>query len=200
MRNILISSVKKAFDIYQHFKVKIYQIKSSAIQGKPKLLQPLLCTALQGEIIIGENVTFGFSDSPGFYSTYSLISTRKKDSKVIFGGNNYINNTFTAISEGKGIIIGVDTIIGCNVQIYDSDFHEVAAKRRGVPHNSSAQVIIGRNVWIGNNCIILKGAAIGDDSVVAAGSIVTTVFGSGVVIGGCPARIIKKVPSHSQHK
>ena len=200
MQHIITAVINTVFDVYQLFKVKIYQTKSSNILGKPKLLQPLLCTVIQGKIIIGEDVTFGFRDSPGFYSHYSLISTRKKDSKVIFSGNNYINNTFTALSEGKGIIIGADTIIGCNVQIYDSDFHEVAAKRRGVSHNSSAQVIIGRNVWIGNNCIILKGAAIGDDSVVAAGSIVTTVFGSGVVIGGCPARIIKKVPSYNQPK
>jgi maltose O-acetyltransferase len=157
-------------------------------------LQPVLCTALQGEIIIGKDVTFGFRDSPGFYSQYALISARKKESKIVFEGNNYINNSFTAISEGRGIVIGADTIIGCNVQIYDSDFHVVAAKRRGAPHHSSSQVIIGKNVWIGNNCIILKGASIGDNSVVAAGSIVTSKFGAGVVIGGCPARIIKKIP------
>ena len=186
--------IDSAFNAYQSMRVRLYESKSFAIQGKPKLLQPVLCTALQGEIIIGKDVTFGFRDSPGFYSEYSLISTRKKESKIVFKGNNYINNSFTAISEGRGIVIGADTIIGCNVQIYDSDFHVVAAKRRGIPHHSSAQVIIGENVWIGNNCIILKGASIGDNSVVAAGSIVTSEFGPGVVIGGSPARIIKKIP------
>jgi acetyltransferase-like isoleucine patch superfamily enzyme len=194
MRSIHKFVIDSAFNAYQSIRVGMYKAKSSVIQGKPKLLQPILCTVLQGEIIIGKDVTFGFRDSPGFYCQYALISTRTKESKIIFEGNNYINNSFTAISEGKGIKIGADTIIGCNVQIYDSDFHVVAAKRRGVPQHSSAQVIIGRNVWIGNNCIILKGASIGDNSVVAAGSIVTSEFGAGVVIGGCPARFIKNVP------
>jgi len=56
------------------------------------------------------------------------------------------------------------------------------------------EVIIGNNVWIGSKVIILKGAKIGDNSIIAAGSVVLgKEYPSNVIIGGNPARIIKEI-------
>jgi len=56
-------------------------------------------------------------------------------------------------------------------------------------------IVIGRNVWIGNNAIILKGTEIGDNSVIGAGAVVTGgKLPSNVVIAGNPARILKELP------
>ena len=52
---------------------------------------------------------------------------------------------------------------------------------------------IGDSVWIGGNATILPGVTIGDNVVIGAGSVVTRNIPSGVVVGGNPARIIKKV-------
>jgi acetyltransferase-like isoleucine patch superfamily enzyme len=52
-------------------------------------------------------------------------------------------------------------------------------------------VQIGSNVWIGSGCIILPGVTIGDDTVVAAGSIVTKDIPAGSVAAGVPARVIR---------
>jgi acetyltransferase-like isoleucine patch superfamily enzyme len=54
-------------------------------------------------------------------------------------------------------------------------------------------IIIGENCWIGNNTIILKNSKIGDNSIVAAGALVSGIFPKNVVIGGVPAKIIKNL-------
>lgn len=51
---------------------------------------------------------------------------------------------------------------------------------------------IGSNVWIGRRAMFMPGSGVGDNCVVAAGSVVTKVFPSNVVVGGVPARIIGK--------
>lgn len=53
-------------------------------------------------------------------------------------------------------------------------------------------IMIGSNVWIGRRAMFMPGSGVGDNCVVAAGSVVTKVFPSNVVIGGVPAHIIGK--------
>lgn len=53
-----------------------------------------------------------------------------------------------------------------------------------------APVVVGRDVWIGANAVVLPGVTIGDDSVVAAGAVVTKDVPAGVIVGGVPARRI----------
>ncbi len=66
-----------------------------------------------------------------------------------------------------------------------------------MPHHVTVEwaepVTIGDSVWIGGNATILPGVTIGDNVVIGAGSVVTRNIPSGVVVGGNPARIIKKV-------
>jgi maltose O-acetyltransferase len=52
-------------------------------------------------------------------------------------------------------------------------------------------VTIGRNVWVGSGCIILPGVTIGDNSVIAAGSVVTKDVPEGALMGGVPAKQIR---------
>jgi maltose O-acetyltransferase len=59
--------------------------------------------------------------------------------------------------------------------------------------NTTKPVAIGDNVWIGTHSLILPGVEIGSNSIVASGSVVTKSVGSGVVVGGNPARIIKEL-------
>lgn len=57
---------------------------------------------------------------------------------------------------------------------------------------TKGEIIIGDDVWIGTNSIVLSGVTIGQGSVVAAGSVVTKSFPPYSVIGGNPAKLIKK--------
>jgi acetyltransferase-like isoleucine patch superfamily enzyme len=54
-----------------------------------------------------------------------------------------------------------------------------------------AEVIIGNDVWIGANAVILKGVTIGDGAVVGAGAVVTSDVPPGAVVAGNPAKVIK---------
>ena len=55
------------------------------------------------------------------------------------------------------------------------------------------EIVIGNNVWIGRNVTILKGAKIGDNCVIATGSIVTKEIPSNCVAAGIPAKAVKKL-------
>ncbi len=106
------------------------------------------------------------------------------------------------------IEIGSSCIISWNVGIADSDFHPIApaarlqdaramapflADRPPRPPIRTAPVRIGDNVWIGMGAIILKGVTIGNNSIVAAGAIVTRDVAENTVVAGNPAVSVKQL-------
>ena len=106
------------------------------------------------------------------------------------------------------IEIGSRCLISWNVGIADSDFHPLAPAQRIIdahalapffkdrpprPTLRTAPVIISDNVWIGMNAIILKGVTIGENSVVAAGAVVTKSVPANVVVAGNPAVVTKQL-------
>jgi len=54
-------------------------------------------------------------------------------------------------------------------------------------------IVIGKNVWIGANATVVPSVTIGDGSVIAAGAVVTKDVPANVIVGGVPAKIIKKI-------
>ncbi len=108
------------------------------------------------------------------------------------------------------IEIGSHCLISWNVGIADSDFHPLAPAQRIIdahalapffkdrpprPKLRTVPVIISDNVWIGMNAIILKGVTIGENSVVAAGAVVTKSVPPNVVVAGNPAVVTKELTS-----
>jgi acetyltransferase-like isoleucine patch superfamily enzyme len=106
------------------------------------------------------------------------------------------------------IEIGSHCLISWNVGIADSDFHPIEPAQRLIdaqalapffknrpprPKLRTVPVIIADNVWIGMNATILKGVTIGENSVVAAGAVVTKSVPPNVVVAGNPAIVIKKL-------
>src|SRR5258708_27918606 len=105
------------------------------------------------------------------------------------------------------IDIGSHCLVSWGVGIADSDFHPLEPAQRLIdaqalapffknrpprPKLKTAPVKIGDNVWIGMNAVILKGVTIGDNSVVAAGSVVTKSVEPNVVVAGNPATVVKE--------
>ena len=90
------------------------------------------------------------------------------------------------------IVIGEGVAIARGVKILDSDAHEIYFED-GKKHIVSGKIKIGNKVWIGTNATILKGVTIGDNSIVAAGSIVTKNVPEGVIVAGNPAKVIRKI-------
>lgn len=112
--------------------------------------------------------------------------------KLSIGKNTFINiNCF--IQASGGVVIGNDILIAPNVSIYSENhvFRDIHRKINQQGYERK-KVIIGNNVWVGANAIILPGVNIGDGSVIAAGSVVTKSFPRNSIVGGVPAKIIKK--------
>jgi acetyltransferase-like isoleucine patch superfamily enzyme len=109
-----------------------------------------------------------------------------KGATIEIGDGSFLNEGVNICASIK-VTIGDYAKIGNNVCIIDTDFHPVAPT---TPVRKQA-VAIGKNVWIGANCIILAGVTIGDHSVIAAGSVVTGALPSKCVAAGVPARVVK---------
>lgn len=103
----------------------------------------------------------------------------RRDGKLYIGANTKINyNCIIACHDS--ITIGGGTELGPSVFLYDHD-HDY---RVGLKKNvfKTEPISIGKNCWIGANTVILKGTVIGDNSIVAAGSVVKGIFPSESVI------------------
>ncbi len=105
------------------------------------------------------------------------------DDLVNFQTNGCYYQAFGKISIGKGTIIAPNVgIITANHRIDDLDLHD-----------PPKPVILGEKCWVGMNAMILPGVELGDNTIVAAGAVVTKSFPKGhCVIGGTPAKVIRE--------
>lgn len=186
IKNLII----KLFLYYRKLKYSLYS-NNSNVSGTFSSFQPVVLRG-KGSINFNSNVKFGVTNSPMFYNTYAYIEARTDVSKVTFGNDVNINNSFSVISE-KRITIGNHVLIGFNCHIIDSNFHDLNPKNREETDPNPQEVYISDNVFIGNNVTILKGVTIGANCVIASNSVVTKSFPENVVIGGNPAKIISEI-------
>ena len=98
----------------------------------------------------------------------------------------------TTIVATKEVIVEDDVLLGGGCAVFDTDFHHVALGGVEGREIHSAPVRIGARAFIGYNSTILKGAQIGADAVVGAGSIVTGNIPACEIWAGVPARFIRK--------
>jgi len=102
------------------------------------------------------------------------------------------------------IEIGRNSTISQNTIVCDNNNHPVSPAFREImekmpmnhpsrlwKHSASAPIIIGENCWIGTNARICKGVTIGDNSIVAANSVVTKDVPSNCIVAGNPAKVVK---------
>lgn len=119
------------------------------------------------------------------------------DFKCDFGFNIYfegraIINFDCIMLDNCEIRIGENCFIGPRTCIYTA-CHSLNPVERNTPTCFGKPVIIGKNVWIGGGCTILPGVNIGDNAVIAAGSVVCKDVLEGTVVGGNPAKFIKNI-------
>jgi len=177
------------YPVFLRFKKKVTLGKKLKIKG-----WPYIHIKNNSKLILGDNVTLN-SSNYGYHinmfkSVKILIDGHNAEIKI--GSNSRIHGTcLHAISK---ITIGENCLIAANCQILDSNGHEVlmdAPFNRLKTHDKPKPISIGNNVWIGANCIILKGVNIGDGSIIAAGSVVTKNIPENSIAGGNPAKVIK---------
>lgn len=104
--------------------------------------------------------------------------------------DNVFINAGCQFQDQGGIFIGEGSLVGHNVVLATLN-HDLNPQRRQIC--IPAPIKIGKNVWIGSNSTILPGITIGDNSVIAAGAVVTKDVPENTVVGGVPAKFIKKI-------
>jgi acetyltransferase-like isoleucine patch superfamily enzyme len=177
---------------FQRPRVWKYRLLSSCpnVDGTVNARQPVLFVG-PGRIVLGEDVQFGWRRSPLFYSGYCHVEAAGADAVIEIGDHSEINNNVMLKSEGAGIRIGARGLIGPHVEIFDSDFHDLHPRRRHGGTPRMAPVDIAENVFMGMSVKVLKGVTIGADSVIGAGSVVTSSIPAGVIAVGNPARVVR---------
>ena len=128
----------------------------------------------------------------GLYQRCTLVA--KKGATINVGDD--VGMSGVSVYAFKGINIGKKCLIGANTKILDNDFHPVDPEVRRVrplDEVKSKEINIGENVFIGCNCLILKGVTIGDNSVIGAGSVVSKDIPANCVAAGNPAKVIKQL-------
>lgn len=176
---------------YQKSRIYKYRVFSdiNSMEGTPITHQPVLFSG-NGRIVLGKRVEFGVNHAPFFYNGYSYVEARFSTGEVVIGNNVRFNNNCTIVSAVAGIYIGNDCLVGTNFTIYDSDFHGLKPCERNGKYAKSGKVYIGNNVFFGSNVTILKGVSIGDNSVIAAGSVVVSSIPANVIAGGNPCKVL----------
>lgn len=107
-------------------------------------------------------------------------------------GNNFYANYGCVILDVAPVKIGDDVLMAPNVQLYTAG-HPVEPKERQSGIEFGKPITIGNNVWLGGSSVICPGVTIGDNSIVAAGAVVTKDVPSNVIVGGNPAKVIKHI-------
>ena len=131
--------------------------------------------------LIGQRVDDGFGLFPPFNADYG------QNIKV---GKNVFINSGCCFQDQGGIEIGDGVLIGQQVVIATINHDFDPEKRENM---FPAPVKIGNRVWISAHATILSGVTVGDNSIVAAGAVVTKDVPANVVVAGVPAKIIKKL-------
>lgn len=132
--------------------------------------------------LIGKAVDESFLLIPPFYTAGG--------DEIRVGRNVFVNQNCTFYDLG-GLDIGDDVMIGPNVSLITAGHPLDPAQRRAV--TIGKPIVIGRNVWIGAGAIVIGGVTVGENSVVAAGAVVTKDVAPNTLVGGNPARIIRSL-------
>lgn len=122
-----------------------------------------------------------------------VITTWQEGASIEIGSNFAM--TGGNVCAAERIIIGNNVTVGANTTIADTDFHPLDSKqRRSLSSGGRAEpIIIEDDVFIGMNCLILKGVRIGRGSVIGAGSVVANDVPPQVVASGNPARVLREL-------
>ncbi len=159
-------------------------------------LEDQVCVSALGSapLIFGDNVKIGA------FSRVIISTSFNQIGSFIRIGRNVGIGEFSYLGGGGGLAIGDDCIIGqyfsCHPENHNFGKSQELIRLQGVTRQG---IRIGKNCWIGAKVTILDGVKIGDNCVIAAGSVVNKSMPNNSVIGGVPARILKKTTAPKSH-
>jgi len=131
--------------------------------------------------LTGKSIPGRFRLFPPVYSDFG---------KNITLGDGVFINSGCCFQDQGGVVIGDGCQIGHQVVFATIDHSLDPEHRHDV---DMSPIVLGRNVWVGSHATILRGVTVGDDSVIAAGAVVTRDVPPRTVVAGVPAKPVKKL-------
>lgn len=175
-----VSKIFKGYGLFHFFYLAFCFFFTKVFFREARIIRLPFFIRNNGRIKGMENLTTG----------RSLRIDVHKNGEIIFGKDIEINDN-CQIACSEKIEIGDNVLIASKVFITDHDHSQEIGVIPTEWNLKSSPVKIGKRCWLGNNVSILKGVNLGDDCVVAAGSVVTKSFNSKAIIAGVPAKEIK---------
>jgi serine acetyltransferase len=150
----------------------------------------LLSALGTGGLEIGDN------SSIGAFSRVAVATSYNRVGQFIRIGSNVGIGEFAHLGGAGGVLIGDECIIGSFFSVHPEN-HNYSDTVRSIRHQGVTRrgITVGRNCWIGAKVTICDGVVIGEGSVIAAGAVVTRSMPPHSVIGGVPARVLKRIGS-----
>jgi acetyltransferase-like isoleucine patch superfamily enzyme len=178
-------------NVQNHCRLYLQNIKYSEF---PEIKGELLVIN-KGSCSIGKGVKFKSNTKYNFVGVFKPCSLFV-DSNASLKIGDFSGFSGVSIFCTNSISIGDYVNCGGNVSIWDTDFHPLDYQLRrinDVKNIKSNPIIIGNDVFIGANSIILKGVTIGERSIIGAGSVVTRNVPENEIWAGNPAKHIRKI-------
>ncbi|WP_339677095.1 acyltransferase [Cyclobacterium marinum] len=166
-----------------------FRLRNCKHTGKMITVRGALRVEGYGDISLGDNCKIW--SHMGVTQLYA-----DRGAELIIGDGTFIN-TACIVSASNRIVIGKNCQIANQVIIMDGDFHGVDNRD---DTGKSGEITIGDNAWLATRSMVLKGVSIGEGATVAAGSVVTKDVAPYTLVGGVPAKLIRKlqVPKKNQ--
>lgn len=131
--------------------------------------------------LTGRPVDETFKAFPPFYTDFG---------KNITIGKHVFINACCHFQDHGGVTLGDGCLIGHDV-VFATLNHDFNPGNRAVMH--PAPIVLGQNVWVGSHSTILQGVTVGEGAIIAAGSVVTKDVPPRTIVGGVPAKPIRKI-------
>lgn len=154
-------------------------LKPTEIEKKKKILSKIIGKH-------GENCWL----EPSFWCDYGY--------NIELGKNFYSNHNLVILDCAK-VTFGDNVFIGPNCGFYTAQ-HPLDVETRNSALEYAFKITVGSNVWFGGNVCIMPNVTIGDNTVIAAGSVVVKDIPSGVIAGGNPAKVIRKITTEDKYR
>jgi len=207
MKTKLCRAIKKYIKIILSLFFKLKYIKENIVIGENSLIfntNIISKNFKKNNIIIGNNVTmkncafifYGENNNIKIHNGAKLYNItfwfEDNCNEIIIGEKTtFHGNCQLAACEGTTISIGKECMFSHDIYIRTSDSHSIIKNNKRI--NTAKNINIGNHVWIGMQCLILKGANIPNGCIIGARSTISSSeMEANSIYVGSPAKIINK--------